>query len=62
MEFSSGVYRNIGKPNTLKVFESYKTKEPKQDSQIGEGRLCLRLRRTLVLMIIITLFRNCRLQ
>ena len=26
-------YRNIGKPNNLKVFGSNKTKGPKQDSQ-----------------------------
>jgi len=49
--------RNIGKPNNLKVFGSNNPKGLNRIAKLGYGHLCLS-EETLVL-IIITLFRNC---
>jgi hypothetical protein len=45
---TSAQYRNIGKPNNLKVFGSNKIKSPNRKAKIGQGHLRQR-RRNLVL-------------
>ena len=53
--------QNIGKLNNLKVCESKKIKGLSRIAQFGYCHLCPKERRTLILMII-TLFRNCKFQ